>query len=68
MRLMASFEDRGMFRGQVDIATAVFRKLGTLCAPAASEPLPPAMAALMARLAADTPINGEQLQQAVESP
>ncbi|HEX3215344.1 MAG TPA: hypothetical protein VHR67_00610 [Aestuariivirgaceae bacterium] len=57
-----------MFRGQVDIATAVFRKLGTLCAPAASEPLPPAMAALMARLAAATPINGEQPQQAVESP
>jgi hypothetical protein len=68
MRLMASFEDRGMFRGQVGIATAVFRKLGTLCAPGASEPLPPAMAALLARLAAAAPISGEQPQQAVESP
>jgi hypothetical protein len=65
---MAGFEDGGRVPGQVGIAaSAVFRALGILCMPAA-EPLPPGMAALLARLAAAAPMAGEQPQRTVESP
>jgi hypothetical protein len=50
---MANFEDRWMVRLPGGIAAAaIFRRLGLLCAPAAAEALPPAMAALVGRLAA----------------
>ena len=66
---MAHFEDSWMVRLQDSIAAAaVFRRLGALCAPAAAEPLPPAMAALVARLAAAAPMNGKQPQPPADTP
>jgi hypothetical protein len=50
-RRMAKFEDGWMISLPGGIAAAaIFRRLGVLCAPAAAEALPPAMAALVARL------------------
>jgi hypothetical protein len=66
---MAGLENSGILPGQVGVAaSAIFRKLGMLCTPAASEPLPPDMAALLRSLAAAAPMKGEQPQQTVESP
>jgi hypothetical protein len=67
--LMASFENGGIGRGQGGIAAAVvFRKLGMLCTPDAAAPVPLAMTALLERLGAATPQNGERAQQPVETP